>query len=268
MDCVDPPLAVPPSQRPGSDRLHHNWMCPNHVLHDLYHVVRDDEGHEIIKRIRRPKNPRYVDIEVLPDTDEEENLEDQETEGVTYRVSEKGVKLDFIERVKRSVAFSIRITISNNACRENENTATKKAAADMYFDYAKTKFEELTSEARAFYASQRPDIPGLDATATILSSRTVAEREAAANLISFAQSKQVNWQDDDGGISLLIDQLKANAPNDLPLPEDEIASLRNLQTLIDQRINALNLQSRGTQSSNATADAEAGKVEQRAKSAF
>ncbi|KAL2797546.1 hypothetical protein BJX66DRAFT_334864 [Aspergillus keveii] len=252
MDCVDPPLAVPPTQRPGSDRLHHNWMCPNHALHDLYHVVRDDEGHEIMKRIRRPKNPRYVDIEVLPDTDEEENLEDQETEGVTYRVSEKGVKLDFIERVKR----------------ENENAATKKAAADMYFDYAKTKFDELTSEARAFYASQRPDIPGLDATATILSSRTVAEREAAANLISFAQSNQVNWQDDDGGISLLIDQLKANAPNDLPLPEDEIASLRNLQTLIDQRINALNLQSRGTQSSNATADAEAGKVEQRAKSAF
>jgi hypothetical protein len=68
-----------------------------------------------MKRIRRPKNPRYVDIEVLPDEDEEENLEDQETEGVTYRVSEKGVKLDFIERVKRSVAFPIRLTIPNNA---------------------------------------------------------------------------------------------------------------------------------------------------------
>jgi hypothetical protein len=99
-----------------------------------------------------------------------------------------------------------------------------------------------------------------------LSSRSVAEREAAANLISFAQSNTVNWQDDDGGISLLIDQLKANAPNDLPLPEDEITSLRNLQKLIDQRINVLNLQSRGIQSS--AAEAEAGKGEQRAKSAF
>ncbi|KAL2819235.1 hypothetical protein BJX63DRAFT_32223 [Aspergillus granulosus] len=241
MDCVEPPLAVPPTQRPGSDRLHHNWMCPNHALHDMSYVVRDDEGHETMKRIRRPKNPRYVDIEVLPDEDEEENLEDQETEGVTYRVSEKGVKLDFIERVKR----------------ENEIAATKKAAADKYFEYAKTKFDELTSEARAFYASQKPTISIEDTTAAILSSRTAAEREAAANLISFAQNNQVTLEDDHGRISLLIDQLKASAPNDLPLPEDEITSLRNLQRLIDQRIKVLNQQSENTQSQSPVAEAEA-----------
>ncbi|KAL2851609.1 hypothetical protein BJY01DRAFT_110156 [Aspergillus pseudoustus] len=252
MDCVDPPLAVPPTQRPGSDRLHHNWMCPNHVLHDMYYVVRDDEGHEAIKRLRRPKNPRYVDIDVLPDEDEDENLEDQETEGVTYRVSEKGVKLDFIERVKR----------------ENEIAATKKAAADRYFDYAKAKFDELTSEARAFYASQKTAIPEEDTTAAILSSRTAAEREAAANLISFAQNNQVTLQDDDGGISLLIDQLNANAPNDLPLPEDEITSLRNLQKLIDQRIKVLNVQSKNAPTQSPDAEAEARFGEQRSKSAF
>ncbi|KAL3467750.1 hypothetical protein BJX64DRAFT_122802 [Aspergillus heterothallicus] len=254
MDCVDPPLAVPPTQRPGSDRLHHNWMCPNHALHDMYYVVRDDEGHETMKWIRRPKNPRYVDIEVLPDDDEEENLEEQETEGITYRVSEKGVKLDFIERVKR----------------ENENAAVKKAAADRYFDYAKTKFDELTSEARAFYASPKPAIPGEDTTAAILSSRTAAEREAAANLISFAQNHQVTLQGEDGGISLLIDQLKADAPDDLPPPEDEISSLRTLQKLIDQRIKALSLQSKNTQSQSPNANADAGRRtgEHRAKSAF
>lgn len=106
MDCVDPPLAVPPTQRPGSDRLHHTWMCPNHVIHDMKYTATDEEGYETIKRIRRPKNPHYIDIEILPEDDEDENLEDYETEGVTYRVSEKGVKLDFIERVKRSVKIS------------------------------------------------------------------------------------------------------------------------------------------------------------------
>lgn len=227
MDCVDPPLAVPPTQRPGSDRLHHTWMCPNHALHDMKYTVTDEEGYETIKRIRRPKNPRYVDIEILPEDDEDENLEEHETEGVTYRVSERGVKLDFIERVKR----------------ENENYAVKKEAANRYFEYAKASFDNLTSKATTFYASQKPAVPEEDTTTAILNSRTVAEREAAANLISFAQSNQVTWRNEEGGrISLLIDQLKANEPKGLPSPNDEISSLRALQKLIEQRISVLSPQ--------------------------
>lgn len=76
-----------------------------------------------------------------------------------------------------------------------------------------------------------------------MNSRTVAEREAAVNLVSFAQNHQVTWRpEDNGGISLLIDQLKANAPHDVPPPQDEIASLRALQKLIEQRISVLNPQ--------------------------
>lgn len=103
MDCLDPPMAVPPTQRAGSDRLYHTWMCPNHALHDMNYPVVDEEGYETMKRIRRPKNARFVDIEILPEAEEEENIEDEEKEGVTYRVPERGVKLDFIQRVKRLV---------------------------------------------------------------------------------------------------------------------------------------------------------------------
>ncbi|KAL4807565.1 hypothetical protein BDV18DRAFT_158783 [Aspergillus unguis] len=224
MDCLDPPMAVPPTQRAGSDRLYHTWMCPNHAYHDMQIPVTDEEGYETMKRIRRPKNPRFVDIEILPEAEEDENLEDEEKEGVTYRVSEKGVKLDFIQRVKA----------------ENENNAAKRRAAAKYFEYAKTHLDGLSSEAHAFYASQKPIIPEEDTTAAILNSRTVAEREAAANLISFAGNHQVTWRDEDNGnISLLIDQLKANAPNNEPPPQDEIASLRALQRLIEQRISVL-----------------------------
>lgn len=111
MDCLDPPLAVPPTQRVGSDRLYHTWMCPNHALHDMCYPVRDEEGYETMKRIRRPKNPRFIDVEVLPENEEEENLEDEEKEGITYRVSEKGIKLNFIERVKRLVNSSHHILL-------------------------------------------------------------------------------------------------------------------------------------------------------------
>ncbi|KAL4883446.1 hypothetical protein BJY04DRAFT_184637 [Aspergillus karnatakaensis] len=224
MDCVDPPLAVPPTQRPGSDRLHHTWMCPNHTWHDLQYSVTDDEGYEATKRIRRPKNPRYIDIEILPEEDKDEEIEEEDFQGVTYRVSEKGVKLNFIERVKR----------------DNESNKARKLAADNLFAYAKSSFDDLTSEAHAYYASQKPAVPEEDTTVAILNSRTLAEREAAANLISFAQSDQVGLRDEeDGGISLLIDQLRADAPKNLPAPEDEIASLRALQKLIEKRISLL-----------------------------
>ncbi|KKK13511.1 hypothetical protein P175DRAFT_0446659 [Aspergillus ochraceoroseus IBT 24754] len=235
MDCVDPPLAIPPTQRPGSERVHHNWMCPNHVWHDMYYVVADEEGYDMVKRIRHPKRPRFVDVEILPDEEEVERIEEQEEEGIMYRVSEKGVKLDFIERVKR----------------ENETLAMKKAAADKYLEYAKTKFDELLSEAHAFYTSEKPVVTEEDTTAAILNSRTVAEREAAANLIEFAQSQQVTSEVENGRINLLIDQLKANAPNNLPSANTEIESLRTLQDLIEQRIKVLNSQPGNIASSKA-----------------
>ncbi|RAL04189.1 putative PHD finger domain protein [Aspergillus ibericus CBS 121593] len=226
MDCVDPPLAIPPTQRPGSDRVHHNWMCPNHVWHDLVHTVQDEEGYDMIKRIRRPKRPRMVDVEVLPDEEDVERMEDQEEEGIMYRVSERGLKLDFIYRVKR----------------ENEEYKMMKEAADRYLEYATTEFDNLIAKAHTFYSSQRPAYLEEDTTAAILNSRTVAEREAAANLITFAQGSQASFGAEDGKISLLIDQLKANAPRSLPSANTEIASLRALQDLIEQRIEVLNSQ--------------------------
>lgn len=103
MDCVDPPLAIPPTQKPGSDKTYHNWMCPNHPSHELYSVAPAEGEKGRIHRIRRPRNPRVIDVDVLPDDSEVERLEEQESQGIVYRVSEKGIKLNFIERVKRCV---------------------------------------------------------------------------------------------------------------------------------------------------------------------
>ena len=80
-------------------------MCPNHTYHDLYYLVKDEEGYDTQRRIRRPKRPRLIDIDVLLEDSEAEQIEDNEEQGVMYRVSEKGVKLDFVKRVKELVSY-------------------------------------------------------------------------------------------------------------------------------------------------------------------
>lgn len=123
----------------------------------------------------------------------------------------------------------------------------KKAVADKYFEYVRQRHDELTSKAHAFYSAQNPEAIEEDTTTAILNSRTAAEREAAANLITFAQGNSAEVED--SKISLLIDQLKANVPPDfMPSAESEIASLRSLQRLIELRITNLRTQSAPTES--------------------
>lgn len=117
-----------------------------------------------------------------------------------------------------------------------------REAAHRYFEYATTEFDNLLARAHAFYSSHEPASSEEDTTAAILNSRTGAEREAAANLITFAQGSRTGPRAEDCKISLLIDQLKANAPHSLPSANTEIASLRALQDLIEQRIEILNAQ--------------------------
>ena len=97
LDCLDPPLANPPTQKIGSDKPYHVWMCPNHAQHDL---GRYNEQTGRWEKIRRPRNARLHDIEVLPNDEVMKMLEEQNGEGVIYRLPERGIELDFITRVK------------------------------------------------------------------------------------------------------------------------------------------------------------------------
>ena len=113
-------------------------------------------------------------------------------------------------------------------------------SVEKFYQYSKDKLDALVAKQTAFYSSQRPVTPSDDSTTAILNSRTVAEREAASSLIDFAQDHRISTKKlETGKISLLIDQLKANAPQNLPSSETEITSLRALQELIQQRIQVL-----------------------------
>ncbi|PYH85903.1 hypothetical protein BO82DRAFT_428883 [Aspergillus uvarum CBS 121591] len=244
LDCLDPPMAAPPAQVPGSDLAHHNWICPNHAWHDYVYASKDEEGYDVYKRIRRPKHPRMVDIDVLLSDDEITQMEDQEEGSVRYRVSEHGIKHTFISQVKRPVApLNCDSTPNiNSSDRENAEYQLLKANANKFLDHATAEYDKIISHARAALPPQTPLMTDEDASTTISNSRTTAERQAAANLLAFAQREHITPPDANDRMSLLIDQLRANAPEIRPTADTEIASLQALKDLIDRRIRDLSTQ--------------------------
>ena len=128
LDCLDPPLAINPKtvrptldgkkKGPRSRQNTHTWMCPNHAASDdpnlefRQGVSRTVNGK--VGKIRRPKHATIRDaglrrgfhnnglIEILNDPTEDEEEDDA---GVIYRIQERGIKLDFIDRVRQYVLF-------------------------------------------------------------------------------------------------------------------------------------------------------------------
>ena len=108
-------------------------MCPAHSDHAILHVKATKPGigrsssrksasaqpEEIVRvfKTRRPKQAIAVEIGLkrgfrnngVIEIDEESSEEDSEVEkeisGVIYRVPERGIKLDFIDRIRQCVKF-------------------------------------------------------------------------------------------------------------------------------------------------------------------
>ncbi|EED12859.1 PHD finger domain protein, putative [Talaromyces stipitatus ATCC 10500] len=226
MDCTDPPMPIPPKQQNASEKTYHNWMCPNHIDHELA-IVHDENGGNAAKaRIRRPRNPRVIDVDVLPDDSEVEELQETETQGIVYRVSENGLKLNFLERVKR----------------ENFEAEVRASAAAQYRDYACRKLDQLVERATAFYEKAFAPEPSTvvdDARAAILNSRSDADREAVANLVAFATENRDAQLVQSEKIGYLVDVLLASSPDGAPKALNELDSLQALKDLIDRRIGVL-----------------------------
>lgn len=108
LDCLDPPMANPPV-KDALNRPKHAWMCPAHVDQELLTTGYSGRVH----KIRRPKNAKIVDtqlrrgfknngiIEIENEAGDSDGAMDNDQSGVIYRVSERSVKLDFIDRAKR-----------------------------------------------------------------------------------------------------------------------------------------------------------------------
>jgi hypothetical protein len=200
-------------------------MCPNHIEHELYGTHTDNGTYAGTPRIRRPRNPRVIDVDVLPDDSEVEDLQETEAQGIVYRVSETGLKLNFLERVKQ----------------ENLEAEIRASGAAQYRDYACRKLDQLVEKATEFYektAAPEPS-PIAEAQASILTSRSEADREAIANLVAFATENRDAEAVPSERVGYLVDALLASSEDGAPQASNELDSLQALKDLIERRMGAL-----------------------------
>ncbi|KAI9879463.1 MAG: hypothetical protein M1830_008510 [Pleopsidium flavum] len=205
LDCLDPPMANPPV-RGSSGKPRHSWMCPNHVEHELAALdssVMTSSRSQILKgngrthKVRRPKNAKIVDtalrrgfvnnglIEIENEASDDEEFFEREQLGVVYRLPERGVKLDFIDRVKRSWLESQPII------QHQTHTLVSRAVEQKLRAAAQAQAEKKDFQKRPF-----------------------VERKAALNLAQFAQQNQdLNISSDQ--VENLVDTLIAEAPSEV-----------------------------------------------------
>lgn len=118
LDCLDPPRATLPYKQPSGDPRH-TWMCPNHLEHELRAIdlsikaTGEPNPDGKLYRLRKPKNPRIIEpaisrgipnnglIEVINDPSDEEDDEINNQGPLIYRLTERGIKLDFIDKMRR-----------------------------------------------------------------------------------------------------------------------------------------------------------------------
>ncbi|KAF2687704.1 hypothetical protein K458DRAFT_440516 [Lentithecium fluviatile CBS 122367] len=241
LDCLDPPLANPPHINLESSHRD-AWKCPRHIDHDLKsgYVAQNDlnEAQDALlpdapvarlgRKVRKLRHPHIVEptfkrgmrnnglIEIIndpdDDTDGEGNYvygsEEKDANSQVFRVPEKGIVLDFIDKVK-----SGRI--------------------------AKLAQKVKKAEAAQKVATQRKQ------SMQNFAARSIEQQQAALNLTKLAQKEQDAGMHGNS-IDALILSLTAEAPDaavaaiaDTPPPpptKEEIAQLMKLQELIQKRL--------------------------------
>ncbi len=120
LDCLDPPRTNAPARNQDGQKVH-DWMCPLHADHELRNVDTSLLNPRNVARkvhIRKPRNAKVVDtsltrgfrnngvVDVVIDDesdDSESEFYDDEAanQGVVSRLPASGIKLDFIDKVKR-----------------------------------------------------------------------------------------------------------------------------------------------------------------------
>ncbi|KAK4982543.1 hypothetical protein LTR66_009217 [Elasticomyces elasticus] len=207
LDCLDPPLANPPARALNGRKLH-DWMCPLHVEHDLRKVdaarLHSSRPGTRTMHLRRPKNAKVIDtslsrgfvnngiIEIINESSDDEEFyeDDNDSAGRVFRVPEKGLKLDFIDKVKTDVLK-----------RKREMRCTERAA------------KRQRTDAHAALRAR-------------MNSHSFAEQQAAINLAQFAQTNR-DLGLGGGRVGTLAAALIAEAPENVVAQLDHAGSAVN-----------------------------------------
>ncbi|KAK5114509.1 hypothetical protein LTR62_002444 [Meristemomyces frigidus] len=156
LDCLDPPLANPPARSWDGKKIH-DWMCPLHADHELRRV----DASMIMPRrklhVRRPRNAKVLDISMnrgfqnngmidvmeddSDDTDSEFFAEEAQEEGVVYRMPARGIKLDFIDKLKNTRAQAVSKDIVHEHVTKHA-THTAQIPALQQANFTRHSFDE------------------------------------------------------------------------------------------------------------------------------
>ncbi|KAL2428507.1 hypothetical protein ABEF91_008742 [Exophiala dermatitidis] len=284
LDCVDPPLAVPPRRRAG-DKPGATWRCPLHVEHDLAAVARQAEvaPGELgrVPTLRKPKNAVPVDaplrrgfrnngiIEVELDEDEPvlDRTKEVDMMGKIYRLPEKDIRLDFIDRVKRSWYEDQQFPQVLHAPKRIRTNKYRPDGAVLHHPPEETIVKEVIREPDFFTGATALAIAETAKANAALRRRSIREQQAVLHLVEMSQQQQPASAGDDNGdvgaggglpfasgdaLADLTNQLVSEAPQEVvdSMQDTELDQLLMLQQLISKRLAVL---SRGTGSKSSAA---------------
>lgn len=251
LDCLDPPLAVPPRRRVG-DKANATWRCPLHLEQDLAGIGRQAEaapgdlGRN--PRPRKPKNGKPIDvstprgfknngiIEVELMKDDFPVIKEVEMNGGVFRLPEMGVRLDFIDRVKKS--WFEDESFQRLAGRPQMMKARTYRATGSRPYHEPDHLIFRMKEPDFFKGSQALAITETAKANASLRQKSFNEQQAALNLMSLAQATPGYSGD---AVGDLINQLVREAPAsaERAIQQDEKGTLLHLQRLLQRRLRIL-----------------------------
>ncbi|KIX03776.1 uncharacterized protein Z518_07329 [Rhinocladiella mackenziei CBS 650.93] len=254
LDCVDPPLAVPPRRR-GNDKPGSSWRCPLHVEHDLSAIGRQAEAAPgdlgRVPRLRKPKNAVPLDVRVTRgfrnngiieiDFMKDEPLVDKTKEvqmcGKVHRIPEKGIRLDFIDRVKKSWYEDQSFPRQLDAPKRIRNRTYRPDNVVLHHPpqevVVKVREPDFWTGASALAIAETAKANAA------LRNRSLREQQAVLNLAEMSQKGIDGYSGD--ALAELTNQLVSEAPPEVieSMEHSELDQLLSLQGLIQKRLSVL-----------------------------
>ncbi|ETN39591.1 uncharacterized protein HMPREF1541_05817 [Cyphellophora europaea CBS 101466] len=253
LDCVNPPLAIPPRRRAG-DKPNASWRCPLHIEQDLVGLGRQAEaapgdlGGQ--PRLRRPKNAKPLDVdfprgfrnngvievELAPDGPA---IREIDMEGSIYRLPEQAIRLDFIDRVKKSWYEDKTYPDTANGRRPPRFTTRDYRPTGGTVLHAPMQTTITIKEPEFYKGSQALSIVETAKANAALRRKTLPEQQAILNLSMMARAEEDHVYGD--ALADLTNALIAEVPEraEQMFIRDERSQLQRLQNLVERRLRIL-----------------------------
>ncbi|KAK6950290.1 hypothetical protein Daesc_008616 [Daldinia eschscholtzii] len=167
LECLDPPLAVPPVPR--------TWRCPCHVddmLSELPERLAPAHRHRKIKNApvieqaysRGMANDGWIEVENDDSEDEAAAWRRHKGFGQIHRLSAKGIKLDFISRVRQNRQQSSTLVGTSSpapAVQPNARSVEEQQAALNLAQLANSPHDDLSIIREAMISQASPSVLSL-----------------------------------------------------------------------------------------------------------